>query len=392
MRLIIYTGKGGTGKTVTSCSTAVKLADNKHKTLLLSSDPAHTLSDALDIIKIGNDPTKVLDNLDALQIDPVIEMAKHFKPILSYMVSVYFSKGVDEMLSHEIAMLPGMTQLFSLLKIEESIRESRYDAIVLDMPASGEALRYLYFPKIAGSIGRKFEGFSGIFSNMAKMIQPFSVFQKLPPSNVIKNELDLLSKLESLSILFTDPKITSIRLVANPDTFSIENAKRALMSANLFGINVDLLIINKIMPTGSSDTYFAKWGEFQKNKVDEAKLNFYPLPTKEISLYETELKGIEMLRNNSNLIFENEDPAKVFYLGKIFEFNNIGTKLQMIIKIPFTKKDDHEIDYYGDQVVIKVKSPTGYLVNVIPLPSATIGMRIIEAKLADYKLNILFEK
>lgn len=392
MRLIIYTGKGGTGKTVNSCSTAVNLADNNNKTLILSSDPAHTLSDALDIKNIGNNPTRVLDNLDAIQIDPVIEMSKQFKPILSYIASIYLSKGIDEMLAYEIAMLPGMTQLFSLLKIEEAVREARYDTIVLDMPASGEALRYLYFPKIAGSIVKRFSGYSGIFSNMANIFQPFSVFQKSPPPNVIKKEIDLLTKLETLSILLVDPKITSIRLVANPDTFSIENAKRALMSANLFGINVDLIIINKIMPTNSPDKYFEKWGEFQRNKVEEAKLNFYPLPIKEIRLYEKELKGIEMLRHNSKLTFGEEGPSKIFYLGKIFEFNNIGSQLQMTIKIPFTNKDDHEIDYYGDQIVIKVNSPTGYLVNVIPLPSATIGMRIIEAKLIDHKLMLLFEK
>lgn len=390
--MIIYTGKGGTGKTVNSCSTAVNLADNNNKTLILSSDPAHTLSDALDIKNIGNNPTRVLDNLDAIQIDPVIEMSKQFKPILSYIASIYLSKGIDEMLAYEIAMLPGMTQLFSLLKIEEAVREARYDTIVLDMPASGEALRYLYFPKIAGSIVKRFSGYSGIFSNMANIFQPFSVFQKSPPPNVIKKEIDLLTKLETLSILLVDPKITSIRLVANPDTFSIENAKRALMSANLFGINVDLIIINKIMPTNSPDKYFEKWGEFQRNKVEEAKLNFYPLPIKEIRLYEKELKGIEMLRHNSKLTFGEEGPSKIFYLGKIFEFNNIGSQLQMTIKIPFTNKDDHEIDYYGDQIVIKVNSPTGYLVNVIPLPSATIGMRIIEAKLIDHKLMLLFEK
>ena len=313
MRIIIYTGKGGTGKTVNSCSTAVKLADNNQKTLIISSDPAHTLSDAFMVEYIGNEPTKVIDSLYALQVDPIVEISKHFKSILSYIASTFFSKGVDETLSYEIAMLPGMTQLFSLLKIEESVRYGNYDSIVLDMPASGEALRYLYFPKLAGSIGRKLTEFTGVFSGFAKMFQPFSgLTGNSTPSNVLHDEIKLMTRLESLSKLIIDPKITTLRLIANPDTFSIENAKRSLMSANLYGINVDLVIINKIMPKGSNDKYFANWAEFQNNKVEEAKYNFYPLPIKEAGLYEKELRGIEMLRENARLVFGVDDPSKIF--------------------------------------------------------------------------------
>ncbi|HEY3527075.1 MAG TPA: ArsA family ATPase, partial [Nitrososphaeraceae archaeon] len=152
MRIIIYTGKGGTGKTVTSCSTAIKLAEHNHKTLVISSDPAHTLGDAFMVSNIGYEMQEILPNLEALQIDPVTEMKKQFDTILSYMASVFSARGIDETLAYEIAMLPGMTQLFSLLKIEELVKLKSFDAIVIDMPASGEALRYLYFPKLVGSI------------------------------------------------------------------------------------------------------------------------------------------------------------------------------------------------------------------------------------------------
>jgi arsenite/tail-anchored protein-transporting ATPase len=227
------------------------------------------------------------------------------------MASVFFSKGIDETLSYEIAMLPGMTQLFSLLKIEESIRNANYDCIVMDMPASGEALRYLYFPKLAGSIGSKLIGFTGAFSGFAKMFQPFSTFSSTP-SNVIENEMDLLKRLEILSKVIMDPTITTIRLIANPDTFSIENAKRALMSANLYGINVDLAIINKIMPKGSPDWYFANWAAYQSSRVEDAKANLYPLPIREARLYETELRGIDMLRKNAEEIFGKDNPSLNF--------------------------------------------------------------------------------
>jgi arsenite/tail-anchored protein-transporting ATPase len=391
LRLIIYTGKGGTGKTVTSCSTAIKLAENNYKTLLISSDPAHTLSDAFMMPNIGYESKEVIPNMYALQVDPVTEMNKQYNTILSYLASIFSAKGIDETLAYEIAMLPGMTQLFSLLKIEEVVREKTFDTVVLDMPASGEALRYLYFPKLVGSIGKKFTGLFGMFSGVARMFQPLSK-TSVPSKNVLQSEIDLMDRLEVLSDIIRNQNITSIRLVANPDAFSIENAKRAFMSASLYGINVDLAIINKIIPPGSPDDYYANWAAVQKTKVEDAKANFYPLPIKEIKLHANELRGVEMLRKNGELIFEYQDPAKVFYHGKAFAFITEDSKLRMTVKVPFTEKDDFDIERHGDQLTIKVKNPVGYLVNIIPLPTATIGMKLAKAKLQGDELNVLFEK
>jgi arsenite-transporting ATPase len=391
MRIIIYTGKGGTGKTVTSCSTAIKLAEHNHKTLVISSDPAHTLGDAFMVSNIGYEMQKILPNLEALQIDPVTEMKKQFDTILSYMASVFSARGIDETLAYEIAMLPGMTQLFSLLKIEELVKLKSFDAIVIDMPASGEALRYLYFPKLVGSIGRKLTGLAGMFGGVARMFQPLSQIS-MPSKSVLQSEVDLIDRLQYLSEIIRNSNITSLRLVANPDTFSIENAKRALMSASLFGINVDLAVINKIMPHQSSDQYYANWAEFQQGKVEEAKANFYPLPLREVFLHDTELRGMEMLRKNGELLFGNEDPGKIYYQGKAFEFLTEGNSLQMKVKVPFTERDDFDLERYGDQLTIKVRSSVGYIVNIIPLPSVTLGMKLAKAKLHGDELNVMFEK
>lgn len=390
LRLIIYTGKGGTGKTVTSCATAIKLVEHGHSTLVISADPAHTLSDAFMMQDIGNEPKQVAANLTALQIDPVTEMSKQYDPILSYMAAIFSAKGIDETLAYEIAMLPGMTQLFSLLKIEEVERTKMFDAVVLDMPASGEALRYLYFPKLVGSIGRKLTGLAGLFSGFAKVFQPVSKIPA-PSKDVIKSEMDFLDKLDALSVIIRDNDATSIRLVANPDTFSIENAKRALMSASLYGINVDMAVINKIM-AGSSDEYYAKWASYQKSKVEEAKANFYPLPVKEVQLYNTELRGIDMLRRHGQVLFGSDDPAKMFYRGKLYRFVSQGNGINMMVQVPFTEKDDFTIERYGDQLTVSVKTPAGHIVNIVPLPIATAGMKLARAKLMNHELNVLFEK
>jgi len=392
LRLIIYTGKGGTGKTVTSCSTAIKLAKNKYKTLIISADPAHTLSDAFAVPPVGYEQKEILSNLYMLQIDPVIEMDKQYNTLLSYMATIFSSKGIDETLAYEIAMLPGMTQLFSLLKIEEVIRMKEFDTIVLDMPASGEALRYLYFPKLIGSIGRKLTGLAGMFSGVARIFQPFSSKSSTSTSSFLHSESDLLDKLDSLASIITNHDITSMRLVANPDTFSIENAKRALMSASLYGINVDMAIVNKIIPSLSSDTYYADMAAFQKNKVEEARSNFYPLPIREIKLHYNELKGLEMLERNGESIFGSEDPSKIFHRGKTFSFNRENSSLRIVVKVPFTEKDDFNIERYGDRLTIKVKSNIGHMVNILPLPSITTGMKLTKAKLYGDELNVMFEK
>lgn len=391
MRLIIYTGKGGTGKTVSACSTAIKLAENKYRTLLISSDPAHTLTDAFAMPDLGYEPKEILTNLQALQIDPLMEMNKQYTTILSYMATLFHARGIDETLAYELAMLPGMTQLFSLLKIEEVSRTKRFDTVVLDMAASGEALRYLYFPKLVGSIGRKLTGLVGMFSGFARIFQPLSRLPT-PPQNVLENELELLAKLDNLNMIMMNQDITSIRLVTNPDTFSIENAKRAFMSASLYGINVDLAIINKIMPTGSSDLYYAEWADFQRVKIEEAKANFYPLPVKEVKLYGTELRGIEMLRENGQLMFENQDPADVLFRGNVFHFAKENSLFRMTVKVPFTEKDDFDVERYSDKLTIKVKTRIGYMVNTVPLPAATTGMKLAKAKLQGDELTVLFEK
>jgi len=401
MRLLIYTGKGGTGKTVISCSTAIKLAEKKYNTLIISSDPAHSLNDAFQlhttVTRNSNDnhAVEVFPCLQALQIDPTLEMNTKYREIISYMASMFSSKGIDEILAYEIAMMPGMTQLFSLLKVEEVMRLRSHEVVVLDMPASGEALRYLYFPKLVSKISNRVTSLLGAFSGFAEIFQAFSGISI--PTKVLRYEKDLFKSLNQLSDIIKDNSITTLRLVANPDSFSIENAKRAFMAASLYGINTDLAIINKILPYKyaevKSNEFYTNWTKFQHTKVREAKSNFYPLPIREVPLHSTELAGIEMLRVNADIIFGEDDPSKIFYTGKPYSIIDQPPKnLRISVKVPYTEKQDFDIKRLGSEVIIKVKSPTGYLVNVIPLPTITFDMKMISTRLHNNTLNILFER
>jgi arsenite-transporting ATPase len=391
LRLIIYTGKGGTGKTVSACSTALKLSGLKSRTLLISADPAHTLGDALMQGEIRGTPTRISTDLYAAQVDPVVEMDSNFKTIFSYFASYFQAKGIDDTISYELAMLPGMTQLLCLLKIVEAVRSGEYDVIILDMPASGEALRFLYFPKLVGSLSMRLSGLVGLASGFGRLLQPYFSGPTLS-SDLMKTEADLLHKLEKLSELIFNADVTSLRLVSNADSFSMENAKRTLVSANLYGINVDMIIINKIMPqVRSNDKFFANWADLQRAKVAEAKSNFYPLPVREVPLYNEELKGIEMLKQNSEVLFGDLDPSQVFYHEKVFEFKSDRSGLTLKVKVPFTKTKDFLVERISDRITIKVATNIGYIVNVIPLPAITLKMKLRAARLIDNELSISFE-
>jgi arsenite/tail-anchored protein-transporting ATPase len=391
LRLVIYTGKGGTGKTVSACSTALKLSGLKSRTLLVSADPAHTLGDALMEGEIRGTPTRISTDLYAAQVDPVVEMDSNFKTIFSYFASYFQAKGIDDTISYELAMLPGMTQLLCLLKIEEAVRAGDYDVIILDMPASGEALRFLYFPKLVGSLSMRLSGLAGLASGFGRLLQPYLSGSALS-SDLMKAEADLLHKLEKLSRLIFDPNVTSLRLVVNADSFSMENAKRTLMSANLYGINVDMIIVNKILSQiRSEDNFLANWADLQHAKVTEARSDFYPLPVKEVPLYNEELKGIEMLKQNAEILFGNQDPSQIFYHERVFEFKSDSSGLTLKVKVPFTKNADFLVERISDRITIKVATNIGYIVNVVPLPAVTLKMKLKAARLGDNELVISFE-
>jgi arsenite-transporting ATPase len=242
-------------------------------------------------------------------------------------------------------------------------------------------------------------GLFGLFSGFSKIFQTFSVIST--PNNISQFEEDFFDRLKSLEKIITDHRTTSIRLVANPDSFSIENAKRSLMLASLYGINVDLAVINKIWPAATSekmsnptDIYFKNWSNFQKMKIEEARINFYPIPVREIPLYQSELAGIELLRLNANMLFGQENPMMIFYHGNpLSVVHNGKDKLTLIVKVPFTEHKDFDIKRVsGGEVIIRVQSPTGYIANVLPLPTIAYNMNIAKVLLNSNTLNLTFER
>ena len=379
MRLIVYTGKGGTGKTVTSCATAIGLSEIGYRTLLISADPAHTISDAL-CIDIGYNTKTIGSNLDAIEIDPLFEISKDYVDIISSISSSFIGKGVGSSIAYEISMLPGMTQLFSLIKIEELIRKNNYEKIVLDMPASGEALKFLYFPKLMGSMGRHITGFTNLFSGFAKMFQPMSSYSTYLDSFL--TQTDILKRLDNLFNIISDQTITSLRLVTNLNNFSVKNAKRALMSANLFGINVDLVIINKVDATD----------EDKKILLEKIKLNFFPLPCREAILMREELQGLEMLRQHNYHIFGKDDPSNIFFNEKVYSIEETKDSITLRFKIPFANNSNLDIQKRSDELIITLEHDRGILANTVTLPFAAITMKIVSSKIVNDQLVVILKQ
>lgn len=377
MRLVIYTGKGGTGKTVSSCATAINLADKNYKTILISSDPAHTLSDAL-LINIGNELSDVLPNLMAIEIDPIFEMQKNYDSFLSYIASTFYGKGVSRTMAYEMGMLPGMTQLLSLLKIEHVLTRSDCDVAVVDMPASGEALRFLHFPKLAGSMGRKLVGIGGLLGGLARLFQPLSGYSGQLGS-FLNQEADIMKRLENLGSIMSNQSITSLRLVTNTDVFSLKNAKRALMSASLFGINVNLVLINKVDKT-----------RYETKKISEnIPFEFYPVPCRIAELRKTELQGIQMLRDHALEIFNDSDPSNVFFQGKVYSLTETNDSVSVTVRLPFVKESDVKVIKDGDELIITARHEAGHVANTVMLPLGAIGMKLLSSNFDGNELSIV---
>jgi arsenite-transporting ATPase len=388
-RVILYTGKGGTGKSVIASATGLKTASRGYKTIIVSSDPAHTLGDALER-RIIDLPTKVSENLWAVQIDSIKEMQKNYAVIQEYLASLLSAKGIEETLTYEIAIMPGMTQVFALLKIEELMRERQFDVIILDTVAAGEALRYISFPKLIGSISRKLINIAGSLAGVTRVIEPLTGLPA-PKKEVFKSEVEFITRLEKLGDILKDSNISSLRLVVNLDAFSIANTRRALLLSNLYGINVDLIIINKILPERVSDPFFKKWIELQKKYLAEAETSFYPLPMKKLMLFDSELKGIACLKKCGDELFSGEDPTQVYYKGSPFNVIARDKELELIVKVPYASREMiRDIERIGDELLVKVSTEVGDIMRIIPLPTAALRMKLSRAKLLSDELHITF--
>jgi len=390
VRILYYTGKGGTGKSVIASLTAVKTADLGYKTLLISSDPAHSLKDTLEY-DVGREATEVIPNLYAVNIDPLKEASESYGAILDYIASVLKSRGLDELIAYEIAALPGMTGLATIIKLDSIIEEELYDVIVIDTVPSGEALRFLYAPSIVSRISRRFMRTLSPLLDVGKVIEPVTGIP-VPSKDSVDKGIELLDKMDRIRRYLLDHNATSIRLVANPDTFSIGNIRRTYIQASLYGLNTDLIIINKVYPRFIKDDYFGEWIKTQDKLIKEAVDGFHPIPVKILRLFDYELKGIDKLRIAAEELFGDEDPTQIYFKGRTIEVIKRDHEVELIYPAPHISKGDISVERIGDELIVHFKTDKGATDLLLPLPMMLYKMSLRRAKLLNDGLHLYFSE
>ena len=317
-RIILYTGKGGVGKTTAAAATALQSAKRGYKTLVISTDPAHSLRDSFDI-DIGPEPKKIAKNLYAQEIDVFYSVDKYWGKLTGYIQSLFNWMKVDDVLAEEFSIFPGMEEVSCFLWVYSHYKEGDYDVIIVDSAPTGETLRLLSLPDVARWwIVKVFP----IERKLLKVIRPAVKVvsdMPLPEEETYAAIEDLFEKLNSIHKTFSNPEITSIRLVLNLEKMVIKETQRAYTYLNLYGYNVDSIIVNRAMPKELDHPYFKEWKVFQENYRKEVAELFSAIPIHEAPLFSKEILGIDALLEFGDTLFSKRDPVEIFYKEKPYE-------------------------------------------------------------------------
>ncbi|MEI7694873.1 MAG: ArsA family ATPase [Chlorobium sp.] len=392
-RVIIYSGKGGTGKTTISSSTAVALARQGKRVLIMSSDPAHSLSDVFDTRISRNDPQKIEENLYGLEVDTVYELKKNMSGFQKFVSTSYKNKGIDSGVASELTTQPGLDEIFALSRLLDEAHSGKWDVVVLDTSPTGNTLRLLAYPEIiiGGNMGKQF---FKLYKNMSSLARPLS--GKSIPDDDFFNEVNLLLKqMEDINKFILSPEVT-FRLVLNPEKLSILETKRAYTFVHLYGINIDGIVINKILPASKTvGEYFEFWADLHSKYLLEIDQSFYPTPVFRCQLQRTEPIGTDALHEVSKLVFGDQIPDKTFYTGKNFWIESKKNEATddhrevLCIKIPFLKDaEEVTVERMGTDIVVSVDRAQ----RIITLPRALYSLEMEKFIREDNLLRVVFKE
>lgn len=384
-RIYIFTGKGGVGKSSVAAAHAIKSAKEGHRTLLVSTDMAHNLSDIFETA-LGKEPFEVAENLDVYEIDPNYVMENDFTDMQESLGRLFTQAGGSSM--EDFGMLPGMEELFSLLKITELYREGRYERIIVDCAPTGETLSLLKFPEL---LSWYMEKLFPVGKVALRLLAPVSkqFFKIELPNKKAMNDIErMYLKLAELQELLKSRETTSIRLVTVPEKMVVEETRRNYMYMNLYNFNVDGLYINRILPREIENEFFNDWLQIQKKYIVQLEESFGMLPIWQIPWYDEELKGSHAVERISRDVLDRNDvfDTRVITERETFEGNEKGYVLS--VSLPYADKEEVELYQAYTDVVIKL----GNFKRNIPLPNVLRTYAITSAKLEEGILHIQFEK
>src|SRR3954467_2027814 len=315
MRILLFSGKGGVGKTSLAAATGLELSRLGYRTLIMSVDPAHSLADAFDL-ETGlfhgrtGDPLPIHDTLAIHEVNIQKEIKRQWREISSYVISVLRTTGISDVEAEELAILPGMEELSAMMYVNQFRREERYQAIVLDCAPTAESLRFISMPTtLDWYMKHIFPFHRGLLKAVRPLANRVSPVE-LPTDSYFANIADLFGKLDGIPELLEDPKITSVRLVTNPEKMVLRETQRAFVYFSLHGLTVDGIIVNRVLPAEITDAFFLEWRNSQGRILEEIEAYFAPVPVKRVPLFTHEVLGRERLEELARSLYDGqEDPA-----------------------------------------------------------------------------------
>ena len=350
-RILLFTGKGGVGKTTCAAATALRAAEMGYRTLVLSSDPAHSLADALDV-KLGPEPTEVVPNLWAQEVDLYYSMKKHWGNLRDLMLTVFRWQGVDRIAAEEMAALPGMNEGSVLLWLEQFHRSGEWDLIVVDSAPTGETLTLLTLPQATQWWVQK----AFPFQSAAIKTAGFALRKTVGiPLDKGYEELNrLFEKLAAIQDVLGNSDVSSVRLVANPEKMVIEEARRAYTYLQLYGYAVDAVVVNRILPEEGTGEVLAEYVRAQKGHLREIEESFEPLPILRVPHRGREVFGLELLREIGRTIYGEGDPTGLLYRGQTYRVTETKGEYLLEVRLPFVREGAAQATHSGDTLTIQV--------------------------------------
>ncbi|MGD0601735.1 MAG: TRC40/GET3/ArsA family transport-energizing ATPase [Terriglobales bacterium] len=390
MRILLFSGKGGVGKTSLAAATGVKLAQLNYRTLVLSIDPAHSLADAFNLDTElfhvqTSEPLAINDRLSVQELNIQKEIKRHWQEISSYVSAVLRTTGISGVEAEELAILPGMEELSAMMYINQYRREQRYDVIVLDAAPTAESMRFISMPTTLDWYMKHIFPFQRNFLKavrpIANRVAPF----ELPPDTYFGNVRALFDKLEGVGEMMEDPRITSVRLVTNAEKMVVRETQRAFVYFSLHGLTVDAVLINRLLPAEVVDAWFKEWHTSQDAMVHEIEEYFAPVPIKKVPLFSHEVLGKQRLEDLARVLYaEGEDPSAVTRTEKPYTFGKQNGLYEIRVLLPFATKGEIELFKKGDELVVQI----GTFRRHIGLPRSMTALSPSRARLESKVLTV----
>jgi arsenite-transporting ATPase len=385
-RIILYTGKGGVGKTSVAAATARRCAAAGLRTVVLSTDPAHSLSDSLSA-PLGPEPTRVDELLYGQEVQAQREMEVHWGAVRRWLGQVLADRGVMDVAAEELTVPPGMDELFSLLQIKRHHDSGDFDAIIVDCAPTGETLRLLSFPEIARWWLEKIFPWERRVVAAARPWARTLLDLELPGQDVFADVHRLVRNLIAMNEILRDRSSATIRLVMNPDRMVIVESQRTFTYLNLYGYLTDAVIVNRVFPDELDDGYFGAWRERQQEQLRDVSSGFAPVPVLTARYFDQEVIGGEMLDRLAAELFADREAAEVLHTELAHDVLSENGSTVLRLRMPFAERGDVGLKKVGSELVVTV----GHEKRTIILPSALARQRPTGARLEGGSLEVSFE-